>query len=235
MIAVSRTDVGKLRANNQDALVAMEQLWGVADGMGGHKGGEIASASARDGLTRILRGKDPDSKMLRFAVEAVNRRLYLQQKDDASLSGMGTTLTLLWAASKEVYIAQVGDSRAYLLRDGDFQQITQDHSLVQELVNQGVLTPELAAHHPMRNVITRAVGTDEGVEVDLFTKERKLGDIWLLCTDGLSGMVPDEDIARILRTKAPEAAADALLQTALDNGGRDNVTFVILKDEEGAQ
>lgn len=235
MIAVSRTDVGKLRANNQDALVAMEQLWGVADGMGGHKGGEIASAGARDGLTRILRGKDPDSKMLRFAVEAVNRRLYLQQKDDASLSGMGTTLTLLWAASKEVYIAQVGDSRAYLLRDGDFQQITQDHSLVQELVNQGVLTPELAAHHPMRNVITRAVGTDEGVEVDLFTKERKLGDIWLLCTDGLSGMVPDEDIARILRTKAPEAAADALLQTALDNGGRDNVTFVILKDEEGAQ
>lgn len=235
MIAVSRTDVGKLRANNQDALVAMEQLWGVADGMGGHKGGEIASAGARDGLTRILRGKDPDLKMLRFAVEAVNRRLYLQQKDDASLSGMGTTLTLLWAASKEVYIAQVGDSRAYLLRDGDFQQITQDHSLVQELVNQGVLTPELAAHHPMRNVITRAVGTDEGVEVDLFTKERKLGDIWLLCTDGLSGMVPDEDIARILRTKAPEAAADALLQTALDNGGRDNVTFVILKDEEGAQ
>ena len=235
MIAVSRTDVGKLRANNQDALVAMEQLWGVADGMGGHKGGEIASAGARDGLTRILRGTDPDPKMLRFAVEAVNRRLYLQQKDDASLSGMGTTLTLLWAASKEVYIAQVGDSRAYLLRDGDFQQITQDHSLVQELVNQGVLTPELAAHHPMRNVITRAVGTDEGVDVDLFTKERKLGDIWLLCTDGLSGMVPDEDIARILRTKAPEAAADALLQTALDNGGRDNVTFVILKDEEGAQ
>lgn len=106
---------------------------------------------------------------------------------------------------------------------------------MQELVNQGVLTPELAAHHPMRNVITRAVGTDEGVEVDLFTKERKLGDIWLLCTDGLSGMVPDEAIARILRTKAPEAAADALLQTALDNGGRDNVTFVILKDEEGAQ
>lgn len=235
MIAVSRTDVGKLRANNQDALVVMEQLWGVADGMGGHKGGEVASAGARDGLTRILRGKDPDPKMLRFAVEAVNRRLYLQQKDDASLSGMGTTLTLLWAASKEVYIAQVGDSRAYLLRDGDFQQITQDHSLVQELVNQGVLTPELAAHHPMRNVITRALGTDDGVEVDLFTKERKLGDIWLLCTDGLSGMVPDEAIARILRTKAPEAAADALLQTALDNGGRDNVTFVILKDEEGAQ
>ena len=92
MIAVSRTDVGKLRANNQDALVAMEQLWGVADGMGGHKGGEIASAGARDGLTRILRGKDPDPKMLRFAVEAVNRRLYLQQKDDASLSGMGSRL-----------------------------------------------------------------------------------------------------------------------------------------------
>lgn len=235
MIVVTRTDVGKLRANNQDALIVEERLWGVADGMGGHKGGEVASAGARDGLKRVLHGKEPDPKMLRFAVEAVNRRLYLQQKDDPALSGMGTTLTLLWAASKEVYIAQVGDSRAYLLRDGAFTQITQDHSLVQELVNQGALTPEQAQHHPMRNVITRAVGTDEGVEVDLFTKERRLGDIWLLCSDGLSGMVEDEDMAQILRTKAPEAAADTLLQAALDNGGRDNVTFVILKDEEGAQ
>ncbi len=230
----SRTDVGCVRDHNEDSLVVAPPLFAVADGMGGHAAGEVASEIAVNVLAELA-PKDLDGAALEHAVEEANHEIIRAARDGRGREGMGTTLTLLWAASKEVYIAQVGDSRAYLLRDGDFQQITQDHSLVQELVNQGVLTPELAAHHPMRNVITRAVGTDEGVEVDLFTKERKLGDIWLLCTDGLSGMVPDEDIARILRTKAPEAAADALLQTALDNGGRDNVTFVILKDEEGAQ
>ena len=116
MIVVTRTDVGKLRANNQDALIVEERLWGVADGMGGHKGGEVASAGARDGLKRVLHGKEPDPKMLRFAVEAVNRRLYLQQKDDPALSGMGTTLTLLWAATSvrnwtrywSVYLCSLG-------------------------------------------------------------------------------------------------------------------------------
>ena len=129
----------------------------------------------------------------------------------------------------------MGDSRAYLLREGAFTQVTRDHSLVQELVDQGVLTQEQAAHHPMRNVITRAVGTDETVEVDMITRERCKGDMWLLCSDGLSGMVSDEEMAGILREYAPEAAADRLLQAALDHGGRDNISFVILKDQEGAQ
>ena len=148
---------------------------------------------------------------------------------------MGTTLTVLWAGEREMYLAHVGDSRAYLMREGSFVQVTRDHSLVQELVEQGVLTQEQAAHHPMRNVITRAVGTDETIEVDLLTRERRKGDLWLLCSDGLSGMVPDEEMAGILRESAPEAAADRLLRAALDHGGRDNVSFVIVKDEEGAQ
>ena len=235
MISVTRTDVGKLRVNNQDALIVLEHLYGVADGMGGHKGGEVASAGARDGLEKFLKGKTPDPRLLKTAVEAVNRRLYLRQREEAELSGMGTTLTVLWAGEREMYLAHVGDSRAYLLREGAFTQVTRDHSLVQELVDQGVLTQEQAAHHPMRNVITRAVGTDETVEVDMITRERCKGDMWLLCSDGLSGMVSYEEMAGILREYAPEAAADRLLQAALDHGGRDNISFVILKDQEGAQ
>ena len=142
---------------------------------------------------------------------------------------------VLWAGEREIYLAHVGDSRAYLLREGAFTQVTRDHSLVQELVDQGVLTQEQAAHHPMRNVITRAVGTDETVEVDMITRERCKGDMWLLCSDGLSGMVSDEEMAGILRECAPEAAADRLLQAALDHGGRDNSSFVNHKDQEGAQ
>lgn len=235
MICVTRTDVGKLRTNNQDALIVLEGLYGVADGMGGHKGGEVASAGARDGLEKFLKGKSPDLRLLRTAVEAVNRRLYLRQREEAELSGMGTTLTVLWAAPGAVFLAHVGDSRAYLLREGKLTQVTRDHSLVQELVEQGVLTQEQAAHHPMRNVITRAVGTDETIDVDLITQERCKGDLWLICSDGLSGMVEDAEMARILRENAPDAAADQLLRAALDHGGRDNVSFVIVKDEEGAQ
>ena len=238
MAATMRTDIGRKRKQNEDAAWFDEKrgVFVVADGMGGHLAGEVASQMAIDAVRRMAaRHKKPSVDLLKKTVLGAHERIYLHAQGHAECAGMGTTISMMWRGGGYMYIAHVGDSRIYRLRDGHMEQITQDHSLVQELVNQGVLTPELAAHHPMRNVITRAVGTDEGVEVDLFTKERKLGDIWLLCTDGLSGMVPDEDIARILRTKAPEAAADALLQTALDNGGRDNVTFVILKDEEGAQ
>ena len=139
MISVTRTDVGKLRVNNQDALIVLEQLYGVADGMGGHKGGEVASAGARDGLEKFLKGKTPDPRLLKTAVEAVNRRLYLRQREEAELSGMGTTLTVLWAGEREIYLAHVGDSRAYLLREGAFTQVTRDHSLVQELVEKACL------------------------------------------------------------------------------------------------
>ena len=237
VLAVSRTHIGKVRRSNQDALIesAADGLWGVADGMGGHNGGETASAGARDGVLELLAGKNPEQNALRTAIGAVNRRLYLRQLEDESLSGMGTTLTLLWFAGDAVHIGHVGDSRAYRLRDGKLTQITDDHSVVAELVRSGMLTPEQAASHPMRNVITRAVGTEEGVEIDLLCEERHAGDVWLVCSDGLYGMVGDDAIAGALTSLPIDQAADKLLSAALEAGGRDNISLVILLDKEGAQ
>lgn len=231
-----RTDIGKVRQSNQDALIAAPEmrLWGVADGMGGHNGGETASAGARDGLVQQLSGKSPEQGALRTAIGAVNRSLYLQQKEDDALSGMGTTLTALWVSDSCVYIGHVGDSRAYRLRDGEFKQMTEDHSVVAELLRSGMLTPEQAAAHPMRNVITRAVGTEDSIEIDLMCEERQAGDIWLLCSDGLHGMVTDEQMAEIIKNNKLEKAADKLIRAALDAGGRDNVSLVLLQDK-GAQ
>ena len=171
-----RTDVGKLRKNNQDAVILGNGLVGVADGMGGHKGGEIASAGLRDGLLRETKDAEPDVQTLEKAVQKVNMELWERQKNDASLSGMGTTLTVLWPKEKEMIIGQVGDSRAYLLRDSELTQVTNDHSMVADMVRKGVLTEEQAACHPMRNYITRAVGTEDTIETDLFSEERKAGD-----------------------------------------------------------
>lgn len=231
----TRTDIGKVRSSNQDALIQTENLLGVADGMGGHNGGEVASAGARDGLIELLQGKEPDGETLRTAIVAVNRRLYLRQKEDEALSGMGTTLTVLWLDDASVHVGHVGDSRAYRLREGELAQITQDHSVVAEMVREGLLTREQAACHPMRNVITRAVGTEEGLEVDILRETRRKGDLWLVCSDGLYGMVPEGEIRRVLTENKPDKAADLLLKRALDAGGRDNVSLVILLDEGAAQ
>lgn len=234
ILSAFRTDVGKVRANNQDALIVSEKLrlYGVADGMGGHKGGEVASTSARDDLLRELEGKTPSVAALSGAIEEVNRQIYHQQEHDDALTGMGTTLSVLWMSDNFVYIGHVGDSRVYLLRDGEFKQMTLDHSLVEQLVREGVLTEEEAQNHPMRNIITRAIGTDESVEVDVVVEERRKGDLWLACSDGLHGLVDDRQIRDALRQYAPEKAADVLLKAALDAGGRDNVTLVIVHDGE---
>lgn len=229
----TRSSIGKVRQTNQDTLIAApkEHLWGVADGMGGHNGGEAASTGARDGLLEQLAGKKPEQGALRTAIGAVNRSLYLRQKEDASLSGMGTTLTVLWLSEQCVYIGHVGDSRAYRLRDGELKQVTEDHSVVAELLRSGMLTPEQAANHPMRNVITRAVGTEDGIEIDLLCEERRAGDVWLVCSDGLHGMVPEEKMAEILKTGKLEKAADKLIAAAMDAGGRDNISLVLLQDK----
>ncbi len=234
ILSAFRTDVGKVRANNQDALIVSEKLrlYGVADGMGGHKGGEVASTSARDDLLRELEGKTPSVAALSGAIEEVNRQIYHQQEHDDALTGMGTTLSVLWMSDNFVYIGHVGDSRVYLLRDGEFKQMTLDHSLVEQLVREGVLTEEEAQNHPMRNIITRAIGTDESVEVDVVVEERRKGDLWLACADGLHGLVDDRQMRDALRQYAPEKAADVLLKAALDAGGRDNVTLVIVHDGE---
>lgn len=234
ILCAFRTDVGKVRANNQDAPIVSEKLrlYGVADGMGGHKGGEVASTSARDDLLRELDGKTPSVAALSSAIEEVNRQIYHQQEHDDALTGMGTTLSVLWMSDNFVYIGHVGDSRVYLLRDGEFKQMTLDHSLVEQLVREGVLTEEEAQNHPMRNIITRAIGTDESVEVDVVVEERRKGDLWLACSDGLHGLVDDRQMRDALRQYAPEKAADVLLKAALDAGGRDNVTLVIVHDGE---
>ena len=231
---VWRTDIGRIRQNNQDAVIIGSGLAGVADGMGGHNAGEVASCGLRDGLIAETAGQEPDEETLTEAIKTVNHVLYTKQENDSSLRGMGTTLTVLWPGKTNMIIAQVGDSRAYLIRDGAMQQITEDHSMVADMVRRGVLTEEQAATHPMRNYITRAVGTDEDVDVDIFREKRRAGDRWLVCSDGLYGLMSRSVLEELSAIEDPDEAADRLMQTALDNGGRDNISMVLLMDNTGA-
>lgn len=226
-----RTDVGRIRKNNQDTVILGNVLFGVADGMGGHNGGEIASAGLRDGLLRETEGQKPSMELLEEAVKKVNYEIWEQQEKDASLTGMGTTLTILWAAGKEMIIGQVGDSRAYLIRDGQLKQVTSDHSMVADMVRRGVLTEEQAACHPMRNYITRAVGTDDTLDVDMITIPRMNGDRWIICSDGLYGQISKQELEETAKIADLEEAADKLLELALEHGGRDNITLVLMQDE----
>ena len=226
-----RTDVGRLRKNNQDAIILGNGLAGVADGMGGHKGGEIASAGLRDGLLRETKDSKPSQEKLEEAVQKVNLELWEQQEEEVSLSGMGTTLTVVWPTESHMLVGQVGDSRAYLLREGILIQVTEDHSMVADMVRKGVLTEEQAACHPMRNYITRAVGTEAKIEIDMRLHERKTGDRWLICSDGLYGMISTDKLARLMADDNLERAADQLLQAALEGGGKDNISLILLQDE----
>ena len=228
------TDVGKVRAVNQDALVMDDGLllYGVADGMGGHNGGETASAGARDGLIAALQDKTPSLDALRDAITQVNVDLFRQQAEDEKLSGMGTTLSVIWMSEHFVYLGHVGDSRVYRFREGKLEQMTDDHSLVGELMRAGYLTPEQAETHPNKNVILRAVGTEEGIDVDLAVEERQPGDLWLVCSDGLHGMVSDKKMEAILGVNTPESASKLLMEAAMKAGGRDNISVVLVQDGE---
>lgn len=227
MIWVTRTHVGLVRRLNEDTVFADNGLYGVADGMGGHNAGEIASRIAADRMMERLHGKKPSKETLKAAMIDVNRAVFTEQVSHQEYSGMGTTLTALWEGENEVFIGHIGDSRAYLLRDGVLTQITQDHSLVQEMVSQGLITRQEALVHPYRNVITRAVGTDPYVESDCMSVEKNKGDIWLLCSDGLSNFVPEQEIGQTLAEQNLDMAADSLLRTALRNGGKDNISLLI--------
>ena len=229
---VSRTHIGHVRATNQDALLIQPGLYGVADGMGGHKAGDIASRMAVLMLGRVLEDAQPSEALLRGSLEEINELVYEQQAQDERLSGMGTTMTVIWEADDFVLLGHVGDSRAYLRRDGVLKQISEDHSMVNEMVRQGLLTKEMAARHPYRNVITRAIGTDLNVTPDILRLDKRKGDQWLICTDGLTGYVSDEEIAAALNKLPMDDAAELLLNRALDLGGGDNVTFVITEVTE---
>ena len=227
MLIYAKTHKGLVRPTNQDSLLVSHNLYGVADGMGGHRGGETASRIAVQVVCNVLQGKTPEENSLRISIDAANRRIFDMQRHELALSGMGTTLTMLWESRSEVLLGHVGDSRAYLFRSGVLTQRTEDHSVVGELLRNHVITPEMAKTHPYRSVITRALGTDPQVEADLIRVEKKLDDLWLLCSDGLYNMVEDAQITETLATLEGERAADRLLELALENGAHDNVSLIL--------
>jgi len=227
------THVGLVRPQNEDALRVVKglcNLYILADGMGGHLAGEVASQMTCDVLEEELRDcAVPVASRLQHAIEQANAMVFKKQMTSPDLHGMGTTLTVLWEGDDHVLIGQVGDSRAYLIRDGKLRQMTEDHSMVNELLRSGAITEEQARVHPYRNVITRAVGTDEALQPDVLQFLKMRGDIWLLCSDGLTDMVTDEEIAATLRDYAPAQAAERLLSLALASGGKDNVSIMLLE------
>lgn len=235
MKAYTQTSIGLVRKRNEDTVWisgGARGLYILADGMGGHKAGDVASALAARTLAEQLYTVDePSPEAFLQAYALANAAVYERQRGDAALSGMGTTLTALWEGESSVLIAHVGDSRAYLLREGRLRQMTEDHSMVGEMLRAGALTPEQARRHPYRNVITRAVGTDDTLRPDVFKTIKQAGDVWLLCSDGLTDMADDEAIAAVLSTNTPENAARELVELALRNGGSDNVSVLLLEVE----
>jgi serine/threonine protein phosphatase PrpC len=228
------TDTGLARRANEDSLLARAPLFVVADGMGGAQAGEVASRTAVECFSHALSdGEGDHERSLRERIAEANARIYQLSRSNADQAGMGTTLTALYVAEESVALAHVGDSRAYCLRDGRLSQLTEDHSLVDELIRQGRLTPAEAQDHPQRSVITRALGPEPTVEVDTATREARAGDVYLVCSDGLTTMVPEERLAEILlREPTLRAAGEAMLRAANEAGGRDNITVILVRLEE---
>jgi serine/threonine protein phosphatase PrpC len=220
------TDVGREREHNEDAFLARPPLFVVADGMGGAEAGEVASQAAIEEFERA--GGLPET--LGATIEAANARINAMAGEDSGRAGMGCTCTASFADAGRLTVAHVGDSRLYRLRGDAFEQLTDDHSLVGGLVRLGQLTPEEAEQHPQRSVILRAVGVEPTVEVDVLQHELEPGDVYLACSDGLSGMVRDEVLAETLRMFSPLAeAAEMLIELANAAGGRDNITVVLFR------
>ncbi|MGA2320320.1 MAG: Stp1/IreP family PP2C-type Ser/Thr phosphatase [Solirubrobacteraceae bacterium] len=227
------SDTGRQRRANEDSLLARSPLFVVADGMGGAQAGEVASRIAVDSFKHGLQdASDPEHALSDLAL-AANTRIHELSHSNAEQAGMGTTLTAVYVGAQEVAIAHVGDSRAYCLRDGELLRLTDDHSLVDELMRQGRLTPEEAIGHPQRSVITRALGPETTVEVDTASFRARPGDIYLLCSDGLTTMLPEPQIAGVLLANPRlHDAGEALIAAANVAGGRDNITVVLLRLEE---
>jgi len=227
---------GRKRRRNEDAWVCHPPLFAVADGMGGARGGEIASRVAATALGESVDGSG-EARVVALIQEA-NRQVYDRAREDSEAAGMGTTITVALFENGIVSIGHVGDSRAYLIRDRSVDQLTEDHSLVAELVRTGRLSPEEAESHPQRSVITRALGTDPDVDVDSFSVEAKPGDVFLICSDGLTAMVDDDTILDVIERDRGDldAAAKELVNAANRNGGEDNITVVFFEVvEEGTQ
>lgn len=228
----SRTEVGHVREHNEDSLTVLPPLFAVADGMGGHEAGEIASEITINTLNDLA-PESADAEALARAVVAANLNVIKAPSQGIGREGMGTTLTAAILEKERLIIAQVGDSRAYLLHNGSLQQITRDHSLMADMIEAGQLTEAEARVHPNRSVITRAIGSDPHMQPDLYELNVETGDRLLLCSDGVCGMIEDSEIASIMR-QAPsaQACADQLVEAALQAGGFDNATAVVV-DVEG--
>jgi PPM family protein phosphatase len=232
--SAGKTDPGRKRRRNEDTFVLEPPLFAVADGMGGAQAGEVASRLAAAAFREFHEADAlaPDERV-RALVQEANRRIFDRARSDAEASGMGTTVTAAILEGGQVTIGHVGDSRAYRLHDGQLEQLTEDHSLVADLMRSGRLTPEEAEAHPQRSVITRALGTDPEVDVDTMAVETSPGDVFLLCSDGLTTMVADEDILELLaRSGSLDAAAKALVKAANRGGGEDNITVVLFSVED---
>jgi len=229
------TDIGQVRNHNEDsvwcgAIDGSRTLCIVADGMGGHAAGEVASQLAIATVREVFSTPDvPDPcERLKRAIQAANHAIWERGNQVATQHGMGTTLTSALLSENRVILGHVGDSRAYLLRDSVLTQLTHDHSWVAEQVRAGLLTEEQARWHPYRNIITRALGSAPDVTVDMLTEPLLPGDTILLCSDGLSGQVTDEELRDVLLTCAPQNAVERLIEMANANGGPDNITAVVI-------
>lgn len=246
IISFGMTDVGQVRSHNEDAILLEPSLhlYAVADGMGGHKGGEVASKicldTLKDYLTRVAQGQMPlmgaadpacsrAANLLGSAVRFANRAVFEAASAKPEWRGMGTTVVALTVADDQAVIAHVGDSRAYLLRSGRFEQLTEDHSWIEEQVRAGLMSRDEALFAKGRNVLTRAIGQEANVKVDLDELALQSGDSLLLCSDGLYGMVADEEIAALISSaRSPEAACRELVACANGRGGRDNISVILL-------
>jgi serine/threonine protein phosphatase PrpC len=233
----ARTDTGRQRHTNEDAYFACAPAYAVADGMGGAQAGEVAARIAAEAFETQLPESGTAEERLSQVANQANRKIYDLAKTDSSRSGMGTTLTGALLADDELSIVHVGDSRAYLFRDGELRQLTRDHSLVEELRRHGRITTEEAEEHPQRSIITRALGPDADVDPDVHTHQVKSGDVFILCSDGLTSMVREDRMHEILsKSDSLQAAVDALVDDANSAGGRDNITVIAFRvaDTDGA-
>jgi len=231
-----KSDTGRQRRANEDSFFARAPLFVVADGMGGAQAGEVASRLAAETFAAGLHGEGTSEQRLEARVREANSRIHELSQGDRALNGMGTTITAAYLDGDELSLAHVGDSRAYLLRDGELTRLTRDHTLVEELVRRGELTEQEAAEHPQRSIITRALGPEPDIDVDLRTHRVHAGDVLLLCSDGLTGMIGEDEVERILGgARSLRDAGRALVDAANEAGGRDNITVVLFRvDEAGA-
>ena len=231
-----QTDIGRIRPLNEDFYYLPregEQFCAVADGMGGHNAGEVASATAVEVYAEAMRAGHVSAVSIHQAVESANTAVHEKSLRSPEFSGMGTTFTALAQAGRTMHIAHVGDSRAYLLRNDTIMRLTMDHTLVEDMVMKGLITAREAKYHPKRNIITRALGTNDQVDVDLIQIEMERGDVFFLCTDGLSNHVEDREILEISRRETGwQDKLRALVERALEQGGNDNITAMYAVYEE---